>query len=113
MEPTNNALGRLCENIRINEIENKVIVYEGVASNDTGTEKISVIEGKEEYSSIGGINHPSVSNIKSTEYEVQSSTIDDLVENFSLDPGFIKVDVEGAENLIFDGCKTRYQNIDQ
>ncbi|HRW97896.1 MAG TPA: FkbM family methyltransferase [Cyclobacteriaceae bacterium] len=105
VEPTKTALARLHKNIRINSVEEKVVIFEGVVSDKLGIEKISVIEGKEEYSSIGEINHPSVANMNRLQYEVESVTVDELVKRYSLEPGLIKVDAEGAELSIFNGCR--------
>lgn len=53
IEPTRHALSRLYKNIRLNEVSDKTIVFEGVVSNQIGETEIKTIEGKEEYSSMG------------------------------------------------------------
>jgi FkbM family methyltransferase len=103
IEPTTNALSRLHRNIRLNDVDANVIVFEGVASNRIGEIEIKTVEGKEEYSSIGEMTHPSISEARFTIQKAASSTIDDLVKRHALDPGFMKVDVEGAEHLVFEG----------
>ncbi len=35
---------------------------------------------------------------------VNGDTVDNLVRNFKLNPGFIKIDVEGAEYLVLKGA---------
>lgn len=104
IEPTRNALQRLRRNIGLNGVANKVEVFEGVASNKRGVVQIKTINGKEEYSSLGEMCHPCIVNEKWISEEVVSVTLDELVEERSLDPGFLKVDAEGVEHLIFEGA---------
>jgi len=105
VEPTSNALKRLRQNIEMNDVGNKVEIFEGVASNIIGLTKINTIIGKEEYSSLGKMKHFSIDGEKSALVEVMSTTLDALVEEKALDPGFLKVDVEGAEHLVFQGAQ--------
>jgi FkbM family methyltransferase len=105
IEPTRNAIQRLRRNIELNGVIDKVDVFEGVASNRNGIVEIKTIKGKEEYSSLGEMNHPNIANNKWTSEEVMSATLDELIEKKSIDPGFLKVDVEGAEHLVFEGAK--------
>ena len=105
VEPTPNALKRLYKNIVENELTKKVELYEGVVSDVVGDIEINTIEGREEYSSIGAMAHPSVSNEVVTKIKVESSTVDRLVEIRKLAPGFIKIDVEGAEYAVLKGMK--------
>lgn len=104
VEPTQRALVRLKKNIEMNGVAASTIVFEGVASNKGGMVEIKTVEGKEEYSSIGEMKHPAVSNAKTTTESVVASTVDELVQLHSLDVGFIKVDVEGVEHLVFKGA---------
>lgn len=110
IEPTKNALKRLRKNIKLNKIIEKVDIFEGVASNQIGSIEINTIEGKEEYSSLGVMKHPSISKENYTTEKVKSITIDKLVEQKSLNPGFIKVDVEGVEHLVFEGAQKVLEN---
>jgi len=105
IEPTTKALKRLYRNIELNHVENNVMVFEGVVSNRFGSIEIKTIVGKEEYSSLGVMDHPAILQEKYVTEEVKSSTVDELVKEYSLDPGFMKVDVEGAEHLVFDGAQ--------
>jgi FkbM family methyltransferase len=105
IEPTANTLQRLYKNVEINRVKENVIVYEGVAINYTGKAEIKIIEGKEEYSSIGEIKHPSVFGSAYISKKVNCTTVDKLVKQYSLDIGFVKIDVEGAEHIVFEGCK--------
>jgi FkbM family methyltransferase len=101
VEPAQNALKYLYRNIELNKIKEKVVVFEGVISDQSGMAEIKTVEGKEEYSTIVSLKHPSVKGKNYSIQEVASKTLDELIENGSVNPGFIKVDVEGAEFLVF------------
>jgi FkbM family methyltransferase len=105
IEPTVNSLRRLYKNIQLNKVENNVIVFEGAVSNKSGITEIKTIDGKEEYSTLGGWEHPAITNTRYILQKVKLETIDELVIRYSLDPGFMKVDVEGMEHLVFEGAK--------
>ena len=106
IEPTASALAMLHNNITINNITTSVCVFEGVASNSRSTTTIKSIEGRNEYSTIGALVHPSISGESYKIEEVSSSPLDDLITKYQIDPGFIKIDVEGSEHLVFDGART-------
>lgn len=106
IEPSKNTIKRLYENIELNNVKENVIVFEGVASNQVGMLELKTINGREEFSTLGEMAHPLISKEKFALERVSSSTIDELVKNFSLDPGFIKIDVEGVENLVLEGAQT-------
>ena len=92
-------------------MQDKVIVFEGVATNSIGEVEIKTIEGREEFSSLGAMKHPSIVTENNFSLEkVVSTTIDDLTNQYSIDPGFIKVDVEGVEHLVFDGARKTLLN---
>lgn len=105
IEPTKNALQRLRQNILINAVDNKVKIYEGVVSDRNGIVDLNVIPGREEFSSLGKMNHPSIRDNNREIESVNSITLDSLIERESLDPGFIKIDVEGVEHLVFQGAQ--------
>jgi FkbM family methyltransferase len=104
VEPVPNAAARLRRNISLNHVLDKVIVFEGAASDRTGSAQVKTIEGREDYSTMGEMAHPAVTAERYRTLDVRTSTIDDLVRGNSLDPGFIKVDVEGCEHLVFLGA---------
>ena len=105
VEPTRNAFMRLHKNITLNKVEDRVLVFQGVVADKTGETTMRVIPGKEEYSSLGAMEHPAIVQEECISEEVSSVTLDDLVARFDLDPGFMKVDVEGSEHLVFSGGK--------
>ena len=104
VEPTPNAYKLLKANIDRNHNGSKIILYNGVASDNPGVFNINIVPGNEEYSSIGDISHLCVSNKDSISIEVQGETIDNLVKKNGLKPGIIVIDVEGAENNVLIGA---------
>jgi FkbM family methyltransferase len=104
LEPVDSALEYLRANISRNKKENKVKVYEGVALDKPGHYEMNVIPGMEEYSSLGDLIHPEIGDKISIKKRVHGETIDQLVERYSLTPGFIKIDAEGSEHLVFRGA---------
>jgi FkbM family methyltransferase len=104
VEPTHAALRRLKHNLDVNGVAQQAIVYEGIVGMDAGTSHLTVVDGLEEYSTIGGVAHPSATGKLSSVVEVSRSTIDSLVEEHALKPTFLKVDVEGFEMEVFRGA---------
>lgn len=103
IEPTPNAYKFLKDNVERNGNNNKVIIYNGIATDKFGDYKINVIQGKEEYASIGNIVIPFKEQQKSISIDVKGETVDNLVRKFNLTPGIIVIDVEGAEYLVLKG----------
>lgn len=104
VEPTLNALGRLRRNIALNAVKSKVYVFEGVASNRPGWLEIKSVDGLEEFSSLGAMDHPSIAGAQFVTERVEARTLDQLVTDHGFDCGFIKVDVEGVEHNVFEGA---------
>ena len=104
IEPAPLALDYLRRNIERNCPSQSIIVFEGIATNEESIFRLNTIQGMEEYSSLGNIVHPSVQGRSYESIEVKSSTIDNLVTEFNLNPGFIKIDTEGAEYLVVSGA---------
>jgi len=104
IEPTPNAFKYLKANIERNNNVDKIITYNGIASDVPGMFKINIIQGKEEYSSIGEIVHSSVEGQKHLKIDVEGDTVDHLVEKYKLQPGIIVIDVEGAEFKVLSGA---------
>ena len=115
VEPTPGALRYLRQNIARNSCDHAVIVFEGVAANEKGRVSIKTIPGMEEYSSIRkNITHAWLPDKACTAVEVESITVDSLVEKHQLTPGFMKIDTEGAEYLVLSGAErtlTQYRPI--
>jgi FkbM family methyltransferase len=104
IEPTPLVLGYLRRNIERNGCTKSVLIFEGIATNSKGDYRLNTIVGMEEFSSIGKIVHSYVAEKKSVPLAVKGDTIDNLVYNLGLRPGFIKVDVEGAEYWVLTGA---------
>lgn len=103
VEPAPLALDYLRRKIERNCSSQSIIVFEGLATNEESVFRLNTIPGMEEYSSLGNF-HPAVQGKSYKSIEVKSSTIDNIVNEFNLNPGFIKIDTEGAEYLVVSGA---------
>jgi len=103
VEPTRNALGRLRRNIALNAVDSKIHVFEGVVSNRPEWLEIKTVNGLEEYSSLGVMDHPSIAGAQLVAERVEARTLDQLVADHGFDCGLVKVDVEGVEHNVFEG----------
>ncbi len=104
IEPTPGAFRNLAVNVERNGHAEKVILFNGVAGEAEGEFSLNVIEGLEEYSSLGALVHPSITGRSSKAVVVPGETVDHLVKRFNLNPGFMKIDTEGAELLVLRGA---------
>ena len=104
VEPTPGALKNLKSNLERNGIGNS-IVFEGALSKETGELEFNQVVGHEEYSSIQNIAHQNALGFETETIKVKCETLDSLVEKHGLQPGFIKMDVEGAEWEVIQGAK--------
>jgi FkbM family methyltransferase len=106
IEPTPAALQRLRRNLSMNGCDEKVLVFAGAAGAVNGTVSISTVPGREEYSTAGTLAHPSVSGAVVKTLQIAAQTVDSLVVQHALDPGFIKIDVEGMEHVVIAGMRS-------
>lgn len=104
-EPAPLALKYLHGNIQRNRVSKMVTVYEGVLVDRPGSLTLNVIPGKEEYSSVFAIAHPSVKGATSVAINTEGDTLDNIVRHLALEPGFIKIDAEGAEHMVLQGAR--------
>lgn len=105
IEPTKEGIKRLRHNLLLNEVNQTVEVFEGAASDNNMDALIETIEGKEEYSSLGDIKYPGLENERAIKDKVKCITLDSLVKEKQLSPGFLKIDVEGSEYLVMQGAR--------
>ena len=105
VEPTSNAFGRLSKNLDRNGLSGVVIAVHGAVSSQPGEIVIQTVEGMEEFSSVGSLVHPTVAEHEFKRETVTAHTVDALVAEHSLNPGFMKIDVEGAEGQVLAGAR--------
>ena len=105
VEPVPKAIQLLKNNLSRNGCIENVLIYEGLTCDKKANYKLNTVEGLEEYSSLGELVHVYVNNKSSKTIEVEGDTIDNLVRTNKLNPGFIKIDAEGAEFKILSGAR--------
>jgi FkbM family methyltransferase len=103
IEPTPNAFKLLNSNCLLNSNLDKVILFNGVASDSNSNFELNIVEGKEEYSSLGQIVYGFDENQIITKIEIPGRTLDSLVTDNDLNPGLLIIDVEGAEYKVLIG----------
>jgi FkbM family methyltransferase len=104
IEPTPLAFRYLTDNVKRNNLVRKVVLINGICIDKEGEYDLNIIDGKEEYSSIGESFHLSKINEKIVKIKVNGYTLNDLVTNYKLNPGIIVIDVEGAEMKVLKGA---------
>ena len=105
VEPSRAMIARLRSNLIRNGIEARVDIFEGALTEADGIAQLQGIDGLEEYGTLGALSHPSLQGRTPTRSEtVKTTSLDNLVVQRDLSPGFIKVDVEGAEARVFSGA---------
>lgn len=104
LEPTRSAHQLLLRNMERNKLGSRVLALQMVASDREGQHEINVCAGREEYSSCGPIVHPAVRGALTERYRVLGTTIDALCRQHGLEPGFMKIDVEGYEYRVLVGA---------
>jgi FkbM family methyltransferase len=104
VEPIPKTFEFLKKNIERNNCVQEIILYNGALTDQVnGNVTLNTMDGREEYSSLGEIDKKYVKNSKVNQLKVQSTTLDDLVFQNNIKPGFIKIDTEGAEFLVLKG----------
>lgn len=106
VEPTEGAGELLAQNIERNGLGATVLFEQVLVTDEPGDYEFHTIPGKEEYTSMGALTHSAVSAMASEvrTCKQRGERLDDLVAKHGLNPGFVKVDTEGAEYLVFSGA---------
>ena len=104
VEPTPLAFKYLKQNIERNGVSNKILLYNGICTDKAGTYDINTIIGKEEYSSIGNSIFMEDMTESIIKIQVPGETVDNLIAKFTLNPGLMVIDVEGAEMKVLHGA---------
>jgi FkbM family methyltransferase len=104
VEPTGAALARLNANLERNQVNNKVDVHFCALGAAEGEAELEVHEDHEEYSSFASV-HPSTHGIPKRGIRTRVRPLDRIVQETQIEPGFIKIDVEGAEFGVLCGAE--------
>jgi FkbM family methyltransferase len=104
VEPTPRAHSLLVRNLARNGFTEKVIAVPKALSATPGRLTMQTVPGREEYSTVGKLEHRAAIGSSHDEIEVEAVTLDSLVESHGLNPGFIKIDVEGGEGSVLKGA---------
>lgn len=104
VEPIPEAVAKLKENLRRNGAVESVLIHDGAALDEDGPCELVTVDGKSEYSTMGHLVHASVSTAEGRTIRVRGTRLDELVQRLTLDPGFIKIDVEGSELKVLRGA---------
>lgn len=106
IEPTHHAYNLLIRNAERNNNTGKIVPFNGLASSKKGYFNLNVIQGKEEYASVGNLVHSSIEGHEAISVKVKGETLDDLVDKYKIKPGIIVIDAEGAEFEVLNGSKS-------
>src|SRR3546814_11883805 len=97
----------VCSSDLNNGVSDRVILYNGLIAQSDGMAMLNVVKGREEYSSMAGIVHPSAVGEVTESINVKTRTIDSLVAEHGLRPALFKVDVAGPEGMVFAGAERK------
>lgn len=99
LEPSKEALKVLRENVTINNIENKVLIFPNIASDKNGY--VNFVEDD-----VSEISHIDFLEAKKQNIKVKSLTLDSIILSMKIKKiKFIKIDVEGAELKVLKGLE--------
>lgn len=102
-EPTEKLLPLIRENIGVNQFEKRIMVFQTAVSDKNGN--VSFVLKKE-----SEVNHIDTNNSKNS-VSINSITLDSFAKQNRINKiDLLKVDVEGAEMLVFRGSKRLLQN---
>lgn len=108
-EPSQREADMLRRNIALNQFEN-IQVFQGAVSNENGTAKLAISQDGA-MNALRQTNHPA-QHIQQW-IEVATITLDTFLEQNAIDRvDFIKMDVEGAERLVFQGSSRLLKQVE-
>lgn len=102
-EPDITAQNDLLENLNILNNIFKEIKFSIITNPISNGSEVEIV--KTPYGHPTFLNKNDISENKSTEKKIRSTTIDLLTKTLSLKPKFIKIDVEGSEYNVLEGMK--------
>ncbi len=103
IEPNADVADILRRNLERNGMADRVSVLELAAASDSAGRTLRHIIGKSEFSTIGRLTHPAALGDITTA-SIETTTLDQVAKQYGLEPGFIKIDVEGAEDSVLAGA---------
>jgi FkbM family methyltransferase len=104
IEPNPEAYGCLTRNVALNGLSARITPIQACIGADVSEMEFALIPGMPEYSSIGGIVHPSTRGRAQTTIRVPVSPLQVAIGHPGLEPSLLLVDTEGAELLVFEGA---------
>lgn len=104
VEPTPAAHQLLLRNIGRNEVSETVTPEQKALMATPGSVTMQTMAGREEYSTTGVLKHEATVGEAHQQIEVEAVTLDAMVDAHQLDPGIIKIDVEGGETSVLKGA---------
>ncbi len=103
IEPNPDAFELLVRNLRNNGLSERVSAHRVCVARIGGEVEFATIEGKPEFSSIGGIVHPSVKHEQTKTIMVAAVPLDEILGDTPV--SILFVDTEGAEEEVFSGAE--------
>ena len=103
IEPNPDTFELLRQNVSHNDLTSSIECVSVCIGDQEGMVDLSIIEGKPEYSSVGGVVHSAVSNVVQRNVRVPITTLGNVVAERPISLLFI--DVEGAEELVLRGAR--------
>jgi FkbM family methyltransferase len=108
IEPDQGVFNLLRDNVYINWLEGNVELHNAAVSDAAGTLRLYRRDKRSGNTSIINLSDDSLAAMgerPSIPFEVSALTLDSLMDRLSRPPDLLKIDVEGAEPLVFRGAR--------